>query len=382
MAKTFKVALLFDKSNGYDRAILRGINKYGRIHGPWLIHLWPLLKYVNTSQLKKWGADGIIMRQSLGDERIIKTNVPIIVSPISQKEIKGVGNIIGNSTAIASMAAEHLLNCGFTHFAYCGIADLPWSNLRGENFAKSIGKAGFKTFFYEHPDSKLQRLWENEQKVLAQWVKSLPKPCGILVCNDERAQQVIEACRLAGQRVPNEIAVLGINNDELLCDLSDPPLSSIALNAERAGYEAAEMLNKMMLGHPPENMVITVDPIYVVARESTDILAMEDEDVAGALRFIRTHVKESIGVINVVESLTISRRVLEKRFRQLLGRSIQHEIRRIRVEHIAWMLAETNLSIAQIAFSLGFSGPESLSRYFKTEKGMSPLYYRSQYAKK
>jgi LacI family transcriptional regulator len=205
-----------------------------------------------------------------------------------------------------------------------------------------------------------------------------------MTCTDDRSRDVIEACKIAGLHVPEELAIIGVDNDELLCELSSPPLSSIALNTQRSGYEAAELLDKMMSRRKrkPPARTIVVHPTHIVTRQSTEILAMEDRDVAAAVRFIRRRAKEMIQVSDVTEAVAVSRRTLEQRFRRELHRSVLAEIKRTRVEQVARMLVETNLSVAQIAFALGHAGVENIARYFRSEKGMSPLAYRKRYGRK
>ena len=182
--------------------------------------------------------------------------------------------------------------------------------------------------------------------------------------------------------VPDEIAIVGVDNDELICDMADPQLSSIPLNAERAGYEVAELLDRLMSGEKMAGQRIIDYPTHVITRQSTDILAIEDSNVTEAVRFIRQHSKELIQVTDVVAASTLSRRVLEQRFRDIIGRSVLSEIRRVRVEIITQMLMDTTLSVSQIALALGYSGVSHVARYFQREKGMNPLVYRKKYGRK
>jgi LacI family transcriptional regulator len=203
-----------------------------------------------------------------------------------------------------------------------------------------------------------------------------------MACNDDRGEWVIEACKIAGLSVPDNIAIIGVDNDQLICDLCSPPLSSIVMNVEKAGYEAAALLDKMMSGEKIHNSEIPIQPTHVAVRQSTDTLAINDSDVVAAIRFIRSHSKDVIQVNDVVNVVPLSRRVLEKRFRSILGHSIFDEIRRVRVEQIIQMLAETEMSVSEIAQVLGFPDVAHVSRYFSKEKGMSPLAYRKQYLRK
>ena len=253
---------------------------------------------------------------------------------------------------------------------------------RSEKFRRYIDQAGYQTHFYKQPRPKNRRLWEDEQHFMVEWLKSLPKPVGLMTCNDDRSQHVIDACKIADISAPDQLAVIGVDNDDLICDLSNPPLSSIALNTVKAGYQAAAALHKLMAGDNMNDHIITVSPTHVVARQSTDILAIQDSDVAEAVRFIRLHAKEPVQVDEVVDAVALSRRSLERRFRRILGRSIHHEIRRVRVEQVIRMLLETNMSISQIALALGYPGVNNVARYFRQETGISPLAYRKIYTNK
>ena len=280
---------------------------------------------------------------------------------------------------IGKAGAEHLLERGFQQFAYCGFDDWWWSRKRGEAFGKAAAEGGYPTYFYPQPRAKAKRTWDKELPIIADWLLTLPKPIGLMACNDDRAEWVIEACKIAGLNVPDEVAIVGVDNDPLICDLCNPPLSSIVLNVEKAGYEAALQLDNMMGGKEVINFEIPVQPTHVTVRQSTDVLAVDDVSVAAAIRFIRQRSKTVFQVSDVADAAALSRRVLEKRFRTILGHSIHDEIRQARVEQIVKMLAETTMSISDIAHALGFSDVAHISRYFRREKGMSPLAYRKRH---
>ncbi len=387
MPKIPKVILLVDTARAYGRGLLRGIAKYSDLHGPW-IYYWKAPFYreaagkeVTLSRLKTLDADGIIMREQKKTKEILAMSLPTIISPYTE-QFPGSPNIIPDDAAIGKMAAEHLLDRGFRNFAYCGFEDMFALRNRGEIFRKRITAAGFETRIYKEPKSKVKRLWENEQNVMADWLKSLPKPVGLMACNDDRAREVIEACKITDLHMPEEVAIIGVDNDDLVCNLSHPPLSSIALNFERAGYEAAELLDKLMAGEKMADQRIVVRPTHIVTRRSTDILAIEDRELAKAMRFIRQHSKEPIQVGDVVDAVALSRRSLYHQFRKVLGRSPNEEIRRARVEQIVRMLVETNLPVSKIAFALGYSSVAHIARYFRQEKGMNLQSYRKLYGRK
>jgi LacI family transcriptional regulator len=376
------VVLPIESSRSSGRELLRGIAKYSRLHGPWTFYWEPGGLDEVFPRLKNLNADGIIMRDSELVKEVMSFGFPLIVVGHHFKKIQGVTNIISDSKAIGRMAADHILKSGLKHFAFCGFDDKPWSVERSVSFSARIKNAGFSTSIYKPPSNPATLTWEKEQDHLVKWLKSLPTPVGLMCCNDDRSQQALQACKIAELKVPDEVAIIGADNDELICELSDPPLSSVSVNFERAGYEGAAKLDQLMDGKKVDDEDILIYASHIVPRLSTDITAIDDPDVSRAVRYIRLHATENICVSDVVDVVPLSRRVLEKRFRDQLGTTILQEIRRVRTDKIAQMLIETNLSVSQIALSLGFNGNEHISRYFQREKNMSLLKYRKTYGVK
>ncbi|MHC4912492.1 MAG: AraC family transcriptional regulator [Planctomycetota bacterium] len=383
-----KIMLLLEKSRAYSRGLLRGLAKYSRLHGPWAFYDEPPF-YMNSTggkrtlyQMKDWGVDGIIMRDTQKIQQMLAIGLPTIVTDL-RKKFSGSPIIKTDDVAIGKMAAEYFLKLGLRQFAFCGFDTMFWSRDRCEGFADSITEAGFTIQFYKRPRSRVKRLPANELILMAEWLKSLPKPVGLMACNDDRGRQVIEACKIAGVHVPEDVAIVGADNDELICELSSPRLSSVALNLERSGFEAAELLDRLMRRREKmTNQQIIVQPTRIVARQSTDILAIEDSEVAEAVRYIRQHAKERIQVDDVARVAGVSRRGLERRFRQVLSCSILSEMRRVRLEQVIRMLVETNHSIGHIALALNFPSIEHISRFFRQHMKISPLAYRKKYGGK
>lgn len=387
MPKIRKVILLITPSRAFTRGLLQGIAKYSRIQGLWTFYRpidyrEPKGKDRLLLLMKTWNPDGILMREPHKIDEIVGMGVPTISCPYTKPKIPGIANIMTDHSSFGKMGAEHLLERGFRWFAYCGFDDWWWSRKRGESFGKTVTEAGYSTYFYKQPKAKTKRTWDKELPIIADWLLTLPKPIGLMACNDDRSEWVIEACKIAGLSVPDEIAIIGVDNDQLICDLCNPPLSSIVLNVEKAGYEAAALLDKMMAGEKITNSEIHIQPTHVAVRQSTDTLAIDDSNVVAAIRFIRRHSKKVIQVNDVVNVVTLSRRVLEKRFHSILGHTIHDEIRRVRVEQMIQMMAETEMSISEIARIFGFPEVAHISRYFSKEKGMSPLVYRKKYLRK
>lgn len=376
--KKRNIILLIETSHIYGRALLSGIAQYSRLHGSWNFHFEPGGLGATLPKIEQWQADGIVTRDSDRIDEITVLGLPTIVIS-SQKQLNGKYHIDTDDIAISNIAVEYFLEKGFKNFAYCGLDEMFWSRRRADAFAKRVAKAGFKADIYKQPKSKPKRLWNNEQLILSNWLKALPKPVAVMACADYRSQNVSEACKIAGLRIPDEVAILGVDNDTLLCDLSSPSLSSIALNTEKMGYLAAELLEQLMNGQTIKDQSIKVLPTHVVTRHSTDILTVDDPQVAKAIRYIRQNPKKLIQVNDVAEVTTLSRRSLERRFRSFMGCSILNEIRRVHAEQVAHMLTETNLSVTQISMLMGYSEINNMRKYFRKHKGMSPREYRKRY---
>jgi len=384
MPDTRKVVLLINPSREHTRGILSGIAKYARLHSSWtfyrpLEYREPRFRQKLLSVLKALHPDGILMREPPHADDIIKMGVPVLSFPYKRESIPGIANVVTDHIAVGQMAAKHLLKRGFRHFAYCGFDDWWWSQRRREGFRQRIEAADLSVHMYGLPQAKSKRTWSKEIVAIADWLKGLPKPVGLMASNDDRAELVIEACKMADLSVPDEVAVLGVDNDRTVCELSSPALSSVALNLGKAGYDAASLLERMMAAGPKATETAYIKPIRVVTRLSTDVLAVDDPDVAAALRYIRGHAKRSTSVAAVVANCGASRRVLEKRFRGILGHTIHDEISRVRTELVTAMLTETQMPISEIARELDFPDVAHLSRYFRRATGLSPLQYRKRF---
>lgn len=377
---TPNVGLLIETSRGFGRSLLHGIARYARLHGPW--------RFTRRaggldSPLPKWKdihIDGAIARDVGNVRSSLPSDIPVVFVQHNLEAYRPYPAIITDSEGIAKLAVEHFLDRGFENLAFCGLDQYIWSRKRCEHFDKFAKESGAEAWVYDCPTAKAKRVSKNEQHIVADWLKSLRKPVGLMCCNDDRALQVVEACMIAGLYVPGDVAVLGVDNDTLTCELSDPPISSVALNTEAAGYAAAQLLDSLVSGEEMCGQIIPVVGTHVVTRQSTDIFAIQDADIVAALRFMRQNVGRNVQVEDVVRATTVSRRVLEKKFRSTLRRSLYREMRRIRVKHIVELLLSSDMSISEVATRAGFDGIEHISRYFRKEAGMSLREYRRRYA--
>ncbi len=368
-------------------SLLRGIARYNHLHGPWTFYLeGPLMVYQNSPSLPKLvlsrlaneehKIDGLITRNPRLDIKLIQKGTPTIIAIHTREQIKDIPYIIMDHNAIGKMGAEYLIHLGFKHFAFCGLEDMFWSRLRREGFSETVNQAGFNPITY---DAKINSSsWSKTLDSLKGWAASLPLPIGIMTSHDDRAIQLMEACHEAGLHIPDDIAVLGVDNEDLFCDLSSPPLSSLVLKVEDAGYQAAQLMERLIKGEKMEGQRIVIKPSHVIARQSTDILAVEDRDLRTAMRYIRDNAKRPIQVEDVIKTTSLSRRALEQRFRRYLDSSILEEINKNKVAQVELFLRETDMSVDQISEYLGFSNRSNFTRYLLRETGMTPKTFRQK----
>lgn len=384
MAKKRKsVALLIETSNAYARGVLRGIASYVHEHEQWSIYLTEQDRgSVPPSWLQSWEGHGVIARiENQETARVIQKLTIPVVDVSAARHVPEVPCVETDDAAIAAMAYSHLRERGFEQFAFCGDARFVWSTNRETEFLKCVEKDGFPcSTFVDQRHTK--RSPGAERKRLTKWLRRLPRPIGIFATYDIKAQEVLDACRECDLKVPLEVAVLGVDNDELLCDLSTPPLTSIVPDAEQAGRVAAAtldtMMNKSRRSRSQLPSLRLLPPKGIVARQSTDIVAISDPDVAEAVRFIRDHYCEPINVQDLLDRIPISRRMLESRFRDILGRTPHQEILRRRIDQIRYLLANSDLTLIQIARQTGFQNQEYMSVAFRRAVGQPPGAYRKE----
>jgi LacI family transcriptional regulator len=378
LAPRKEVALLVETSNGYARGLLNGIISYIREHERWSVYLGEHSRGDDPPRwLRRWRGDGVIAR--IENARIaaavVESRLPAVDVSAARK-VARLPWVETDDRAIAQAAADHLLGRNFRQLAFCGDDRFNWSRWRCDQFRRIARQAGVPCSVY-NPSQRANRDWDTMEDEISQWLRSLPRPVGVMACYDIRARHVLDACRRVGLTVPDEVAVIGVDNDEFLCNLSDPPLSSVAPDTHRTGYEAAALLDRLMSGRErSRGQAIFVQPLGVVARRSTDVLALGDADISAAVHFIREHACNGIAVKDLLEKIPLSRRVLEGRFRKLLGRTPHDEIARVRFDRVQRLLRETRLPLAEIALRSGFRNAEYLTTAFRREFGVTPSVYR------
>jgi LacI family transcriptional regulator len=378
MKKFRRVFVLVETTSGYSRGLLEGIGQYSHEHKEWSIFFEERgLEELPPRWLKSWRGDGIIARIANSNIRRQLNSVPVPRVELLGLQEDEPAKVHADNRAAGRMAAVHLMECGLRHFGYFAGGD-PWwiANCR-EAFCEELKKKGFSCSVYRPPakDKRILPRWhESQEASLIKWLLSLPQPCGVFCATDARI--VIEFCRRLGISVPERMAILGEDDDPVVCNVSSPAVSAIDFGSKRIGYRAAALLDRMMAGAPAPKTVEWIAPLRVVPRQSTDVVAIEDDEMARALRFIRENACNGIDVDDVVEAACISRRALERRFRTIFNRTPKTEILRVRLEHATVLLSTTLLSVETIARRSGFSAFRHFAEVFQRETGMTPRAFR------
>lgn len=384
------VALIIESGRAFGRGLLRGIARYARTQGNWSIAYHPWEWDDKTPRwLMQARCDGVIARiDSIALLHALERLKVPVVDVRRKFRTPGIPMVGSEYRLIAQLAADHLRERGFRNFAYCGYAGVDYSVRRRDDFSNYLGKHHYKTLIYEGDIPHATATWQREsaamyhERELGTWLAGLPKPVGLMACNDMRGRQVLNACRIRNIIVPDEVAVIGVDNDEVLCDLADPPLSSVIPPTDRIGYQAATLLDDMMRGTRSLPQEVCIAPLGVATRRSTDVLAVEDHLVAMALRFIRDHACEGITVGDVLNDLStshsteISRSTLDHRFTEIVGHSPKVEIMLVRLRRMKQLLMDTDWTLPKIAARVGIQHAEYLSTLFKSKYGQTPGEFR------
>ncbi len=395
MVSNRQIILLLDTTSPYHRKIAQGVATYAHERGNWDIHVVqdPLenLPYLEQDplealpDLRNWQADGIIAALL---SRWAAASVNALKIPIVGVEAEfGFGNLRSrvpffatDNEAIGRLAAENFIERGLKRLAFCGIPSsrmTGWSEMRQRAFEQCAQEANLPCSSYT---GELPRSGKRPQihKALSEWLQSLEKPVGLMACYDVRARHVLASCRSLGILVPEEVAVIGVDNDELICELTSPPLSSIEQGARSIGQQAAELLDRLMAGQESSPLKHVVKPEGIVTRRSSDTLAIADADVAAAVRFIQQNACTGIRVYEVVRAVAMARSALESRFKTVMGRTIHAEIQRIQVERARQLVATTNLPLKQVAVESGFAYIQHMTTIFRRYTGQTPGEYRKR----
>lgn len=375
-----KVALIVETSSVYGRDLLSGIVRHMRMHDQWSVFLEQRDLLLEPPQwLSTWKGDGIISRVTTPTfvDAIRETGVPMVelTDRFGGSRFPGVRS---DDAAIGRAGAKHLIERGFRNFAFCGFAGEAWSQRRETAFVETTqAHSSSQCEVYNSPwTGPTARTWEEEQQHLVDWLKGIDPPVAIMASNDIRGMHLIDACSRVNLAVPEEVAVIGVDNDELLCRICSPTLSSVIPNAEEIGFRAAELLARLMKGETLDATSHPIPPLGIATRQSTDVVAIDDSNIAAALRFMRENACRGVTVEEVIENTAISRSTLERQVRKYLGRTPQEEIRHVQIKRVRELLQSTDLPADRIAALCGFAHPEYMHVVFKRVMGITPGEFR------
>lgn len=375
-----KILLLIDYSSDYDRKLLRGLVKYSQEKGPWIFYRLPFyfLEMHGIEGVlewtRKWKPDAIIGKLETNTIDFQKElNIPVVLLNYHWRSTR-YSNLTGDYHNEGRIAAQFFKEKLFTEYAFFGFKDVVWSEERMEGFEREVRSFGgnFHSFMSLTVSDEMR-------SELARWLKQLPKPIALFCCDDERALFVSETCRMSGISVPSEISLLGVDNDELMCSISDPPISSIPLQVEEAGYAMAKLIERQILRADKQVFNLKVMPGKIIERASTNRYNIMDENVLVVVKYINENYMTELDTGKLLQLVPLSRRNLETKFKAVMGVSIYQYILNCRCEKLANLLIESDMGLAEAAYEAGFNGYGNISRIFKKHKGLTPSEFRKAY---
>jgi len=380
-----KILLLIDYSSEFCRKLLKGLVRYSKDHGHWIFYRLP--SYFNTlygkegiiEWAKEWQADAIIAQwdDDEGTKLLKQLDIPIILQNY-KKRSDFFSNLTGDYYGTGKMAAKFFAKRRFRNFAFYGNKDVVWSKERAEGFRQEVERIGGNYYFFE-TENLSEEPWGKSFIELDDWLFSLPKPVALFACDDNFALQVSEICKINNIDIPNDISLLGVDNDELICNLSDPPISSIVLEVEKGGYEAGRLINQLINKERNEPFNIIIHPVHFELRQSTEKYDISNSYILEVVKYIENNFTEELTVDSLTKIVPLSRRNLEVKFKKEMGTSIYQFILYCRIEYIAMLLLSTNRSLYELALESGFNSSINISRIFKRFKGYTPAEFRQKF---
>lgn len=376
----FRVLLMIDCSNDFDRNLLRGLVRYSKEHGSWLFYRlqanYDSTMYGGKSILewaREWKADAIIGQWSDDAVDMLKElNIPIVLQNYHHRSTT-YSNLTGNYKGTGEMAARFFARRMFRNFAFFGIKGVVWSDERCEGYRTEAEADGGRFFCFEYEDHR-DAIYAD----LNRWLHELPKPVALFCCDDTHAQFIAEICKMESIDIPDEISLMGVDNDELLCNISDPPISSIELDVNKGGYMLGKLLHRQITKELDGPFSVVINPVRIELRQSTEKHNIQDPNVLKIVKYIEEHCDSELTVESLVSQIPLSRRNIEQKFKRTMGTSIYQYMLECRVNRFAHLLLTTDRTIADVAADAGFSDYDNISRIFKKFKGCSPLEFRQK----
>lgn len=381
-----RLLIITDFTESFAYKLLKGIVSYNRGKEQWTICRMPpsYKRHLGAEGVvnwaKNWGADAVIGQFAGNDEVSLFTkNGIVVVAQDYIRKFNGIPNITADYHGTGRMAAEYFIGKGYTNFAFFGFRDVCWSDERYEGFKKAVEESGYGNHLSAYRMQDINAIWYYELDRLSDWLRDLPKPVAVMACDDNQASNLIDACNSIGIKMPGEVAIIGVDNDEIICNLNTPSLTSIHVDIENGGYRTAELIDRIVSDRSTRVEDIVLKPVKVVSRISTASYATDDTQILNAIQFIHQNLTKKISVSDVMKEAALSRRLLERRFKAVTGESIYQYISRNKVKLFADMLLDTNDQVINVALNLGENDSKSISRKFKAAYGMAPNEWREKH---
>ena len=375
-----RILLLLDCANDFDRNLLRGIVRYSKENGPWLFYRLP--SYYNSAMYgersilkwaKEWKADAIIGQWNDDAMDLLKElNIPIVLQNYHHRSTT-YSNLTGNYKGTGQMAAQFFAQRLFCHFAFFGVKGVVWSDERCEGYRQEVERLGGSFQSFESDKDN-----DASRDEVSRWLRELPKPVALFCCDDSHAQFISETCKMENIRIPEEISLLGVDNDELICNISDPPISSIELEVERGGYAIGRLLHQQIRQELEGPFNVVINPIRIELRQSTEKHNIKDPYILKIVKYIESNCGPDLTIETLISQVPLSRRNIELKFKHIMNTSIYQYILECRVNRFANLLLTTDRPLADIAAEAGFRDYNNISRIFKKFKGCSPLEFRQK----
>jgi LacI family transcriptional regulator len=374
-----RMALMIGTWNEYGRGIIEGVWQYAQQHGPWLLEMEPSEPDENVNVPRGWSGSGIIasVQTQRLETKLKALGVPVVNVSGSLRASDHFPRVTTDAAAVVKMAVTHLLEKRLNHIAFCGEPHRPFLGFWADAFTTVMRGMDKEVLIYQ-PSARIGRAsgLEAHRNDRRRWIESLPKPVGIVGWATDICRHIAIACTDSGLKVPEDVAIISLETEDLLARVVHPPISGVDIPVKRIGYEAAAMLDRMMRGERPDTGEIRLPPLGVTARQSTDLVACDDSHVRQALAFVRERFPEGIDVRDVLKAVPMARRSLERRFFAIVGRTPAEEIRRVRIEKVRQLLDSSSLPVAAIAEACGFNYVEHMIPVFRKYYGCTPTGYR------
>ena len=384
-----RLLIISDFTESFSHKLLAGIVDYSRRKEQWIVRRMPpsYKAQIGIQGLlrlsKEWDMDAILGQfEPTDDLTMLTDNGIVVVAQDFKQRFASVPNVTGDYIGTGKMAARFFIDRGFKNFGFFGFNDVCWSDERCEGFRREIEAAGFGSSFYAYRMQEIDMVWYYQRNRLREWLQSIPKPIAIMACDDNQGENLIEACHSIGIKIPSEVSVMGVDNDETLCSLGSTTLSSIQVDIEEGGRQTAALLERLVTDPSAPAKDVVLQPMKIVNRMSTAAFATQDQQILRAILFIHRNVRKKISVADVTAEAALSRRLLERRFKDVTGKTLYEYITELKLKDFADQLVETDEQVMTIALSMGENDTKSISRRFKQLYGCTPLQWRENQRKK